>query len=108
MPCRSSARTSSGVPVTPSTQSSRTTTHSSSYESGSLGSSTISGAYRPRSNWAPTWGWKKYVPGASAMKRYVKLEPARTACCVTGGTPSMSLRMAMPCQWMDVVVLFGS
>lgn len=48
------AKTSSGVPVTPSSQSSRTTTHSSSYDSGSLGSSTISGAYRPRSTWTPT------------------------------------------------------
>lgn len=108
MPCLSSAKTSSGVPVTPSTQSSRRTTHSSSYASVSLGSSTISGAYRPRSSWTPTCGWKKYVPGASARKRYVKVDPARTAVWVAGGTPSMSLRSAMPCQWIDVVVLFGS
>jgi hypothetical protein len=59
MPCLSTAKTSSGVPVTPSTQSSRTTTHSSSYDSGSLGSSTIRGAYRPRPSWTPTCGWKK-------------------------------------------------
>ncbi len=59
MPCFSSAKTSSGVPVTPSSQSSRTTTHSSSYDSGSLGSSTINGACRPRSSWTPTCGWKK-------------------------------------------------
>jgi hypothetical protein len=69
MPCRSSANAASGVPVTPSSQSSSTTTHSSSYDSGSWGSSTISGAYRPRSSWTPTCGWKKYVPGASATNR---------------------------------------
>src|SRR4051794_7704098 len=54
MPRLSSAKTSSGVPVTPSSQSSSTTTHSSSYDNGSFGSSTISGPYRPRSSWTPT------------------------------------------------------
>ncbi|CAM5618296.1 hypothetical protein SALBM311S_12712 [Streptomyces alboniger] len=42
------------------------------------------------------------------MNRYVKVDPAGTAVWVTGGTPSMSLRRAMPCQWMDVAVLPGS
>ena len=34
---------------------------------GSSGSSMTSGAYRPRSSWTPTWGWKKYVPGSGAV-----------------------------------------
>ncbi|MEV5743527.1 hypothetical protein AB0L30_26005 [Microbispora rosea] len=52
MEVRTSARA-----VTPSSQSSRTTTHSSSYDSGSWGSSTINGAYRPRSSCGPEYGW---------------------------------------------------
>ncbi len=103
MPLRSSASTASGVlPSTPSTQSSRTTTHSLSYARGSFGSSTISGAYRPRSCCTPECGWNQYVPGWLTAKRYVNEPPAFTGRWVRSGTPSMSLRRARPCQCREV------
>ena len=99
MPWESSLSTASGVePSTPSTQSSSMTTHSLSYDRGSLGSSTISGAYRPRSCCTPTCGWNQYVPVCRTAKRYANSAPALTPGCVRPGTPSMSLRTWRPCQ----------
>lgn len=103
LPPVSSWSTASGVePSTPSTQSSRTTTHSLSYDRGSFGSSTISGAYSPRSSWTPECGCSQYVPGSGTANRYVKSVAAPTARWVSPGTPSMSLRRASPCQWSEV------
>ena len=49
-------------------------------------------------------GGRSTCPGASAVNRYVKFAPARTAVWVRRGTPSMSLRSARPCQWRVVSV----
>lgn len=59
----------------------------------------MNGAYSPWSSCMPWWGWNQWVPGSGTTKSNAKVPPGGVSGVVTPGTPSMSLRIARPCQW---------